>query len=99
VIRELASAAALVDGEASVDHVSVVRAGAGGVERRVLEEPNELRRPSGSDRDCPSLHRRDRVFVGNQGIADAPFDRRRSGRRWKSEYQCVSRVNHSFTIP
>src|SRR5262249_61890011 len=35
VIGELASATAFVDGKTSVDNVGVVRAGAGGVERRV----------------------------------------------------------------
>ena len=99
VICELTSTAALVDGEASVDHVGWVRAGAGGVEGRVLQQPNELSGPSGSDGRCARLHGFDRLFVGDRGIGDAPFDRHRSGRRWKSDCQCISRVNHSFTIP
>src|SRR5215475_11061406 len=99
VIGKLASAAAFVDGKTRVDQVGMARAGAGGVERRVLQEPHEFSRPAGCDRGCPSLHGCDRVRVRNQGIADAPFDRCRSGRRWKSDCQCISRVNHSFTIP
>ena len=54
VIRELASTAAFVDREAGLDHVAGVCAGAGSVERRVLQEPNELGRPPGGDLAAPA---------------------------------------------
>ena len=51
------------------------RAGTGGVERRVLEQPAQLRRATGADRLDPLLHDGQRVGIGNRLVADPPLHR------------------------
>ena len=99
MIRQLAPAPAGMDRKTRLDCVGRICTGAGGVERRVLQEPDEFGGRSGDDFGRADLHSGDRLLVRHRGIADAPFGRHRSGRRRKPDYQRVSRINHSFTIP
>src|SRR6185437_14924290 len=76
VIGVLPAAAALKHREAAgLDEIAVARARAGGIERRMLEEPHELRRGARADGGNARLHRRDRRLVGLGRIGDLPFDR------------------------
>ena len=62
VIGIAAAAAGPVHRQAlRVEQVFVARAGPGGVERRVLEQPDELGSRAGADRRDPRLHLLDRA--------------------------------------
>ena len=75
VIGELAAAPAAVDGQAlRIEQVLGPRAGAGGVERRVLEQPDELGRAPVRDRRRAGLHDADGRVVVDGPIADGPLD-------------------------
>src|SRR5262249_7951096 len=99
VIGQLPAAAALKYWKTWIEYVGKVRACARRVERGMFQQPNEFIRPSGGDFSCSRVHESDGVIVRDGGIAHAPFDWRRAGRCRKPDYQSVSRVNHSFTIP
>ena len=80
VIGPAAAAAGAVDRQtARVEQFLVARAGAGGIERRVLEEPDELGCRTGADRRDARLHLRDRRRVTNGGGARPPLDPGRFG--------------------
>ena len=73
-------------------------AGAGGVKRRVLDQPNEFRRCAGRNLGDPALHQRKRrLIVGLTGF-DVPFRRRKSGPGGQGCCKLIARVNHRFTI-
>ena len=62
------------DGKARVEQVGGVGAGAGGVDRRVFEQPDQLARAARRDRRGARLHLGERLrIVGRAGV-DAPFD-------------------------
>src|SRR5262249_7935316 len=99
VVSHLSAATALVHGETGLDHVCRGWAGAGCVERRVLQQPDELTGLTCGDFGRPALHGGDGLFIGDRSTADAPFSGRRSGRGCVADYQRASRINHSSTIP
>src|SRR5690242_2843252 len=71
VIGVLPAAARSMNRERSgLEQVRVARAGAGGVERRMLQEPDELRRGAGADRRDPPLHPGNRRLVIHGLVAD-----------------------------
>ncbi len=75
VIGVLPAAAALVDREPrGVEQILRPGAGAGGVERRVLQEPNQLGRAFVADRRDPPLHRGHRLVITHRRVGDAPLD-------------------------
>ena len=98
VIGELPAAADLVDREARIDQVGRVGAGAGGVERRVLEQPHQLGRAAVRDRGGARIHRGERHVVRHEAVAHPPFDRRQAG-AFQAETEIVADVNHRVTIP
>ena len=49
-----------------IEQVGGVRAGPGGVERRMLEQPHQLWRGAVADRRDPPLHFRDGLLVGSR---------------------------------
>src|SRR5262249_32087045 len=59
VIGVLPPASGAVDGKARFDEVGGTRAGAGGVERGMLDEPYELALTTGKDRLDAAVHHRD----------------------------------------
>ena len=69
VIGQLTSAAGFVHRKTRIDHVGRIRTGAGGVERRVLEQPDEFGSPSCGDRGGPGFHFGDGIVIGDGGIA------------------------------
>src|SRR5215470_2451042 len=78
------------------------RAGTGGVEWGMLEEPNKLVRLAGRNGGRPRFHDDKRRFIGDRGGFDAPFDRW-AGDRYASGGECersdfVARIDHSLTI-
>ena len=79
VIGELAAAAGGMDGEARLDQLLRLRRGAGGVKRRMLEEPDQFARLAARDRVGARGHGGKRLVVSDAFVADAPFDRRRAG--------------------
>jgi len=97
VIGELAAAAGLVDGEAGGKHVLRLGAGAGGIKRWVLDEPDQLGGRARGNRGDPLVHDGQGVRIGDWAVAHAPFHRRQLGGQPKGQF--VARVNHSFTIP
>ena len=64
VIGELAAAAGLEHRKARVVQVLRFRAGAAGVERRMLEQPHQFRRAAGGDRGGALLHRGNGLEIG-----------------------------------
>ena len=94
VIGELAAAPGAKDREARVDQVAVLGAGAGGVERRMLEEPDALGRGSVRDRVGARFHLRQRVGVFGQSGRDDPFDRRRVMRGQERRVQRKAQIEH-----
>ena len=99
MIGHLAAAAGLEHGETGFEHVGAVGAGAGGVERRVLDEPDQLRRRAGGDGRDARVHDGEGLGIGDRPVRDQPFDRGRAVRRGQAEGQIVANVNHSFTMP
>src|SRR5262249_60137058 len=67
VIGELASATAFVDGKTSVDNVGVVRAGAGGVERRGVPRHHQAPPPPPPRAGRPPRPRRRRPPLRERG--------------------------------
>ena len=67
------------------------------VERRVLEQPSQLARASCDDGGRARIHHRERSLVGDETVADPPFDRARP--ESEPDRQIVARVNHLVTIP
>ena len=59
-----------------IDEVGILRPGSGGVDGRVLQEPDELARTSFADGRRPALHRVEGERVVDQALADRPFNGR-----------------------
>ena len=74
VIGVAPAAPGLVDGKARIDQLGRIGAGAGGVERRVLEQPDPLARRPRPDRFRARVHVRQCRFVIGQARRDLPFD-------------------------
>src|SRR5690606_16871104 len=75
VIGRLAAAAGADHRETlRVENVAVLCAGAGGVERGVLDQPDELPRLAAMDRRGATLHRRDCGVIGGQAGRNGPLD-------------------------
>ena len=73
VISEFPAPPGAEHGKALGQHeVDVAGAGAGGVKRRVLEQPHLLGRLAGSDVGGARLHRGDGLRVGDKALADRP---------------------------
>ena len=78
VIGVLPAAAAAIDRQAlRIEQVFGPCAGAGGVERRVLQQPHQLGRGAGADRRDALLHRGDCFVIRHRPVAAAPLDCRR----------------------
>ena len=77
VIGELAAAPGRMDRKARLDQLLGLGAGAGGVERGVLEQPDQLARRAVGYGGGARLHDRERRLVVDQAPADPPFDRDR----------------------
>ena len=99
VIGELAAAAGLVHRKTRFDEVLRLRAGSGGVERWVLEQPDQLGRCARGDRRRPLVHHCECCRVADRTIADPPLHRRAAGGGHQRQSSVGTVVNHSFTIP
>jgi hypothetical protein len=76
MIGVFAAASGREDREAvGVDQVFDTGAGAGGVKRRVLDQPDQLGCGTGADRLGTCFHQGKRIGVAGQAGLDAPFDR------------------------
>src|SRR5205085_10218036 len=80
------------------DEILVAGPGAGGVERRVLEEPDAPAGPTVRDRRDPRLHLGDRVRIGDEPLLDGPFHRRAAGPGEKRAFEFVADVYQRFTL-
>ena len=98
VIGELAAAPGRVHREACLDQLGGLGAGAGGVERRMLDQPDELARSAVGDRRGAGLHDRERGLVGGEPLADLPLHRTQARWRLQPGGDIVARVNHLVTI-
>ncbi len=82
VIGVFAAAPGGKDREAvGLDQVLDAGAGAGRVERRMLDQPDHLAGGTTADRIGPRLHEGKGVGIGGEARFDAPFDRRGAGQR------------------
>ena len=77
VVGELAAASGAMDRKTGFDEVALFGARAGGVKRRMLEEPDAFGRVSARDRIGARLHLHERVGILRQSGGDDPFDGRR----------------------
>ncbi|MBA7705861.1 hypothetical protein ES703_114701 [subsurface metagenome] len=99
VIGELAAAAGREQGKAGVEQVLVLAAGPRGVERGVLQQPDQFARPPGGDIGRAGLHRSHRLEIGHGRIGDPPFDGGAPGRaRKRRQIQALAVINHWLTI-
>ena len=80
VIGEPPAAAGAKDRKARLDQVFGPGARSGGVEGRMLDEPDALRRRPAAMASSAGLHLRQRRLVAGQTRRDEPFDRRGTGR-------------------
>ena len=77
MIGVLAAATGAVDGKASpIQEIAVSGAGAGRVERGVLQQPDQLARGAGSDGIDAGGHDRASRLIGHKPARDEPFDGR-----------------------
>ena len=75
MIGEAAAASGAEHGEAiGIEELLVARARAGGVEGRMLEQPDQLARGTARDRFGAVLHRAHRVGVGDRAWTHRPRD-------------------------
>ena len=95
VIGELAAASGAMNRKAGVDQVGVLRARAGGVKRRMLDEPNALGRVSARDRVGAHFHLRQGVGILRQSRGDHPFDRGRVIWRQERRVRRKARIEHA----
>ena len=77
VIGELAAAPGRMDGKARLDQLLGLGAGAGGVERGMLDQPDELGRRPVRYGGGARIHDRECGRIVDQAPAGPPFDRRR----------------------
>ena len=99
VIGVLAAAAGDVHRKAvGRDEIRLPRRGAGGVERRVLQQPDELAGLPRGDRGGARLHHGERLLVGHERVGHAPVDRRRSRRGEEAAHGRGAVVNRAFTM-
>jgi hypothetical protein len=99
VIGELAAAAGLKHREAGVEQIAGPAAGAGGVERRVLQQPHQFARFVGRDVGHARFHLSHGIGVGHWFGRNPPFHiaaarRAREGRQIKA----LAVINHWLTI-
>ncbi len=97
VIGELAAPTGQMDGKSRVHQFLRLGAGAGGVERRMLEQPHQLGSPALGDGGGARLHERQGHLVRDKAMRDAPLDR--SGSRREPDRHLATHVNHPVTIP
>ena len=79
VIGELAAAPGAIDGKARLDQVAVLGTGAGGVDGRMLQQPDLLSRQSFGDGGGARLHLGQGLGIGDRLVADLPFHRTVNG--------------------
>src|SRR5690606_23519220 len=80
VIGVLAAAARRVDREAArIGQVLCPGGGPGGVERRMLEQPDHLVRLAGGDCGHPRFHEGQHLLIGHEALARPPFHHATSG--------------------
>ena len=94
VIGELAAASGAMDRKAGFDEVAVLGARPGGVERRMLDEPDAFGRVSARDRLGARFHLREGVGVLRQSGGDDPFDGRRIMRGKQRRARGKARIDH-----
>ena len=73
VIGVLAAPPGLENRETRVQQIGVLRAGPGGIESRVLQQPDHIPRPPFMDRGHALIHERQGLFVIDRFGADFPF--------------------------
>ena len=98
MVCELATPSGLVDREARRDQAIGLRAGARRIERRVFEQPHQLRRVPSRNRGHAVLHNGERLLIRHKTVAHAPFDRRKPC-SLEANFDVVADVNHRVTIP
>ena len=99
VIGELPAAAGRIHGKARVEELVRPGGGAGCVEGRVLEQPNQFPRLAVRNPGCACRHGGERIVIVDRMIAHVPLDRRRARKREKANLQIVARVNDPVTMP
>ncbi len=99
VIGELPAAADHMHRKTRLDQLLRPRGCAGGVKRRVLEQPDQLGRFAARDRRRAGRHAGKRAFVVDRAVAHEPFGRRRAGAWKEADRHVAARVNHLVTMP
>jgi hypothetical protein len=84
-----------MDRKASVDEVAVFRARAGGVKRRMLDQPDTFGRVSARDRLGARFHLRESVGILGQSRGDDPFDWGRVIGRQERRVRREARIEHA----
>jgi hypothetical protein len=93
VVGHLPPAAAVEDGEACLDQLFRLGAGAGSVKRRVFQQPDQLVRAAGGDRRRARLHGRDSLLIGHERVAYPPFGGDHLI-RWLQDFDIVAKARH-----
>src|SRR5437667_6055 len=89
----------LDQGKAGIEQVAGFAAGAGRIERRVFQKPDQFGGLMGGDRRCARLHGRDGLKIRYWRWRDSPFDGRAVERAAKGrQSEVLAIVNHWLTI-
>ena len=99
VIGELAAAPGGEQRKTGVEQVGIPAAGAGGVERGVLQQPDQFGGLVGGDGGDARLHGRHGLQIGHRRVRDQPFHRATAGRaREGRQIEVLAVINHWLTI-
>jgi hypothetical protein len=72
MIGELAAAPGAIDGKAGIDQVAVIGAGAGGIDRRMFQQPHQLLRLTLGDGGGACFHLRHSLGIGDGMVGYPP---------------------------
>ncbi len=96
VIGELPAAPGLMHGKTPIEQVLRLCRGAGGIERRMLDQPDHLIGRSLGDGRDPRFHERHGEGVIGLPLGDRPFDGRRAGQGEQGNGRVRARFGHGL---
>ena len=83
--------------ETGVEQVTGLAAGPGGIERGMLQQPDQLGRLASRDLRNPRLHGRHSLEIGYRRVGYPPFDRAGRARK-RRQIEVLAVINHWLTI-
>jgi hypothetical protein len=81
MIGVAAATPGIINRKLRIEQLGGIRAGPGGIKRRMLDQPDALARLAGMDRGGARLHIGERRIIIGQAGTDGPFGRGKGGHR------------------